>query len=334
MTRISFATIHDRLPWFRQTPRGDGVWGQTRFEINTGFDSADWLVAFDDIPPGIATTIAPDRRVLVISEPPGMKHYRPDFINQFGTLISPMPVPGFRGRTIAHQPGIPWFIGLDLTVRSGPIPSRYTFADLASLPYPTKAGLLSAVVSTKATLPKHKRRLAFVLALKDRLGDRFALHGRGFDEVDDKADAILPYRWHLVLENNDEPHFFTEKLADALIGWSMPIFSGCANITDYIAPPALRRLDIEAPHAIERIEAWLSEPITPADIAGLAEARVAILHTHNLFAVLDRLLVAPNASDAPRLPYPARLQPNTKPPSLLKRMRRQLQAWWRTYSTG
>ena len=75
------------------------------------------------------------------------------------------------------------------------------------------------------------------------------LFGRGFKEIGDKADVIGPYRYHLVLENSACPHFWTEKLADAYLGYCLPIFSGCANVVDYFPPDSLVRLPDIADHS-------------------------------------------------------------------------------------
>ena len=48
--------------------------------------------------------------------------------------------------------------------------------------------------------------------------------------MSDKAEAIAPYAYHLVLENNYIDNFWTEKLADAWIGWALPLYLGAPNL--------------------------------------------------------------------------------------------------------
>lgn len=286
MPTIAFLTLHHRVPWFRQTPGSDGTWGDCRFRLNAGAATADWLVAYDEIAGPVRTRLPRARRVLVVSEPPGMKDYHPRYLNQFGRLVSPMPLPGFTGAWQQDQPALPWFLGLDLASPASPLPCRLDYPALRDMPPPPKTHGLSAVISTKSRLPKHRRRVEFVLALKERLGERFHLFGRGFREIDDKADAILPFSHHLVIENNDEPSFFTEKLADALLGWSYPVFSGCRDIDRFFDPAALRTVDIERPDAIDTIIAALDQP---PPLAAIAAARRRLMEEHNIFALAARL---------------------------------------------
>ncbi len=46
----------------------------------------------------------------------------------------------------------------------------------------------------------------------------------------DKSALHLPYRYSIVIENSDEPNYFSEKLIDCLLCRSIPIYWGCRNI--------------------------------------------------------------------------------------------------------
>jgi len=320
MPDVAFLTQHDRGPWFRQTPHGDGVWDACQFTLNADISGSDWLVVYDEFNAPVPCKLPKSRRLLIISEPPGMKTYHPGYINQFGILISPVALPGFAGRWLQEQPGLPWFLGLDMASSASPVPSRYDFNALATLAYPQKLHGISAVISTKSRLPKHRRRVEFVLALKERLGEQFHLFGRGFREINDKAEAILPYSHHLVIENNDEDSFFTEKLADAFLGWSLPVFSGCRNIGRYFDEGMLMPVDIERADAMDAIEAMLAEPITQPRLDLIATARERILRRYNVFALINDIVVAEGKSNHPAAGA-ALLRPNFHYGSLSKRLR-------------
>lgn len=287
MPDIAFHTAHDNWPWLRQTPGGAGVWGDHRFHVGEGALSADWLVVYDDLRLPLETNIPREHRIVVISEPPGMRLYPAGYLDQFGVVLSPYPVSVPRGRNVVGQVGLPWFYGVGFGP-DGPRRDALSLEDLRALPRPEKTGGLSVVCSRKSRLPKHRARLRFVEALQARLGDRVTVFGRGFAPVADKAEAILPFRYHLVLENNDLGHFWTEKLADAYLGWSFPIFSGCAAAADYFGPGALAPVDIaDVPAAIEAIRARIERPVTEDEWAAIAAARTALMERYNVFAVLS-----------------------------------------------
>ncbi|WP_187971342.1 hypothetical protein [Aquibium microcysteis] len=334
MTDIALYSEHANPTWLRQTPGRDGRWGAVQVHLNARAIGADWLVVYDDMRTVLRTDVPAGRRILVVSEPPGVKTYLPGYTAQFGTLLSPMPVDGYAGRFVRGQTGLPWWLGLAFEPGRTAPRVRLDFAALRDLPVGEKRPGLSAVVSTKDFTDKHRRRVEFVVALQRRLGDRFVLFGRGFAEIGDKADAILPYSHHLVIENNDEDGFFTEKLADSLLGWSVPLFSGCRDIGRYVDPGAIEPIDIDAPGTMNRIEAILREPVGPTRLESLAAARNRILHEHNLFALLARVTAeAPQPPAGPR--GTAILKPNAwwaGPSRRWRVVRRSLAAAWKDRS--
>jgi hypothetical protein len=290
MASVAFLTVHDHVPWLRQTPGGLGRWKNDSYWVNQGAMEAEWLVVYDNPKDMVRTRVPKARRVIVITEPPGIKEYWPGFLDQFGIMLSPMPVPGFHGRYVPTDVGLPWTLGLDWASTGIPLPCRFSYEQLASLPVGEKRHVLSAVISAKARLPKHRERVEFVRSLSERLGDRLHHFGRGFRPIGDKAEAILPYSHHLVIENNDEDSFFTEKITDSYLGWSLPIFSGCRNIEEFFPPNSLVRFDLSSSDAIERVVAALDEPLTEARLEAIRKARTAVLERHNIFARLTEIL--------------------------------------------
>lgn len=317
MPQVAFSTEHRTDTLFRQTPGGLGTWQDWQFRIADTSLEEDWLVVFDDLRTPVETNLPKARRALVVSEPPGIRTYRPGFLNQFGLLLSPMAISGFSGLHAATDVGLPWFIGLDMSDAAG-ARSRWTFEEIRDLPMGEKQHALSAVISTKTLLPRHRRRLEFVRALAERMGVDFHLFGRGFTEIRDKADVILPFSHHLVIENNVEENFFTEKLCDAYLGWSLPIFSGCADIERHFPAGSLIRFDLEAPDALERVVAGFAAPIDAARRAAMAEARNRVLYRANLFARLSEVLGRHAGPIGARIR--TRVHPNSAFPLLLTRL--------------
>ena len=90
----------------------------------------------------------------------------------------------------------------------------------------------------------HRRRLELARLLEARLGNRFQIFGRGFQEIGDKREAIDRFRYHLAIENTVEGHYWTEKLADPLLGWALPIYCGAPAAQEYFPGAAFIRLDL------------------------------------------------------------------------------------------
>jgi hypothetical protein len=282
MPSIAIMTAHARFPWLRQIAGGTDAIGSWRFTIDRMDDDCAFLVVYDDPAAPFETVIPRGRRMLITSEPPGIKPYRADYLAQFGTILGPV---GGGGNWLRAQAALPWFYGVGF--EPGGLVAHETCDSLGALEPPEKTPAISVVLSKKSQLPKHRSRLAFVEAAKKRLGDRFHVFGRGFRDIRDKAEAIRPYAYHLVLENNDIEHFWTEKTADAYLGWALPIFSGCSNLGEYFPDQSFIPLDIaRSDSAIRALERILDEAPYAARLPAIREARARLLERYNLFPIL------------------------------------------------
>src|SRR5262249_5312923 len=162
-----FVTLDAPWPWLRQTPRGDGVFGDTRFVFDRDCKTYDYLVVFNQLPSDLAESPEPERAIFVASEPAGIKRYDPAFLRQFGTVIPNDPDTAHSG-CIFSQVGSPWHIGIP----TGQI-ARYgeslSFGQLAQASG-SKPKLMSVICSDKAFTPAHRQRLDLVKALPNPFG--------------------------------------------------------------------------------------------------------------------------------------------------------------------
>ena len=320
MRHIAIASSHSLEFWLRQTPQGGGLWADDQFVVNDPNASA--LFVIDDAPQGFATKTPVERRVFVVTEPTGVRSYNRAFLEQFGLILSPFSFDTGKVPLKITQTGLPWFYGMTFT-DSGVKPTL-SFEDLVSLTPETKQATLSVVCSTKSNLPRHRERLTFLSALKDRLGDRLIIRGRGFTPIMDKAEAIAGSRYHLVLENNDLGCFWTEKLADAFLGWSLPLFAGPRAAVNDFPDGSLVFIDLENPQAaLAKVVSILDADPYEQKLPLIAAARQKLLYEHNFFALAGRVADALPMTDL--LKTPAVLITSSRA-SLLKRLRRSLRA--------
>lgn len=295
MPRIRFSNNMGDWPIERQAPGGSRRWGELEF-VAPGEDGADepdyWLV-YEGLNEVEEARVAPGRVIYVTGEPEMKRHYDDRFLSQFGLVVTTQP--RIRGANVIHvQPALPWHAGVVRRAGEGGQGAR----DVAALGYddfrsirPAKVKDISVVCTSKAHVEGQRRRLAFVRQLADRFGDRLDWFGRGVRPISDKWDAVAPYRFHVVLENTVEPHYWSEKLADAYLGLSFPIYWGCPNLGDYFAPEAFTPIDLDRPdEEIARIERLLEEGISPAREQALLAARTQVLDRYNLFPAVAALL--------------------------------------------
>lgn len=94
------------------------------------------------------------------------------------------------------------------------------------LEYPLKTRGISAIASTKTNLPGHARRHEFITMIENEF-PQITVFGRGRKfELQNKFDGLLTYYSSIAIENTSQPGYRTEKLADSLIAWTVPIYYG------------------------------------------------------------------------------------------------------------
>jgi Glycosyltransferase family 10 (fucosyltransferase) C-term len=274
--------------WPRQTPEGDGVMDGTRFEFDPSCTDYDFLVVFNGVPEGLTDRVKRGRIVFMAGEPTCLKRHDRRFLAQFGTIVTADADTRHPNRIASHA-GIPWQIGVSM-MPAGTPGKCLGYRDLERLTN-KRTKLLSVICSTKAMTPAQRLRISFVHALKTHFGERIDVFGRGFHEIDDKAEGLVDYRFHLALENSDERDYWSEKIADAFIAGAFPFYWGCRNLEDYFPQGSFARVDLADPRAaIATIEAAIAADRDRSAEAALADAKRRVLIEHNLFALLGRIL--------------------------------------------
>lgn len=289
-------SIFPDWPIERQLPGRGPHWGEFEFHINTPSKEADfWVVSI-----GLFDTdhcICPPNRTLFITYEPSSVHvYEPAFLRQFARVLTCQ-------RRIEHPhviygpQGQQWFAGLTwpgLNVASD-------YDSLAMMPPPSKSRMISLVSSRKLMTREHEQRLKTVERLEKEFQGVLDIFGNGFKRVPDKLEAILPYKYHLVLENSRETDYFSEKLADAYLGWSFPIYWGCPNLSDYVPSDAFTALPADDYDEMARIiqRVLITDPYEDAREA-MSEARHRILNDQNFFGRVAAILRDMEAQPAAR----------------------------------
>jgi hypothetical protein len=95
-----------------------------------------------------------------------------------------------------------------------------------------KTRMLSLIASPKRRTRGHRLRHHVVQWLRDK-GIAAGIYGGGYSPVDDKAEALAPYRYSVVIENTRQPGYITEKLIDALVLETVPIYWGAPDVGTY-----------------------------------------------------------------------------------------------------
>lgn len=285
-------------PWppLRQTFLGAGyVLGKDfHFVVEEPAD-ADYLLAVaDGTIPVCSSNILRKHRIVVLMENPAIWTPPQSYLDYFGVVLSPtaVPVPAAT-RLVLTQPAVNWFYGLKFRTDRGlshePILADYLqLDDLAVLPLPQKTRLLSCVVSNKSGTHGHHWRTQAAVALKAHFGEQIDMFGFGWNPIADKRDAIDPYLHTVVIENECRENYWTEKLSDAILGYSQPIYAGAPNVGSYFNHdfPVLEYGSSSDDFVASVSRALESGPAA----AALYERRNQVMYEHNLFYHIARLI--------------------------------------------
>lgn len=309
MPSIAFLTEHHRFPWERQLARADPPSNSLPITYNRIDDDCVLLAVYDDLGDDIKTGLPRERRMVMLSEPPGIKVYRRRYLDQFGIVFGPVDPQLDSVRWITSQPALPWFYGVGFS-SGGRCIANLDLATLAAQPPSAKSATISVVISTKRRLAMHRQRLELVAALKEHLGSRLHVFGTEFAPIADKADAIAPHAYHLVLENNAIDHFWTEKTADAFLGWALPVISGCKNLGDYFPAGSFVPIDVtDIGGTADRIRVLLDSNEWEARLPAIRAARERLIAEYELSECLRRV-AAGLAQGIERVREPVLLRPN------------------------
>lgn len=223
--------------------------------------------------------------VFISGEPPMSRVYATPFLKQFDTLITQHPKL-HHPRNIQWHPCMNWHVGIDYSQN---FKSIFSFDQLESLPPMEKTRNISMITSALRMMPGHNRRMNFVEALKQRFGDKIDLYGRGIKPIDTKYEALKDYRFAICIENSSIPHYWTEKFADPILSYTVPIYFGCTNINDYFDPRCYISIDInDTEAALAQLQQILdnAEAVYQEHLPYVKEARRKLMAEYCLFPTL------------------------------------------------
>jgi len=292
LIRVKVLSRESEGYWERQLPGPDAVWGNCRFLFDRDEREYDWLVVYDDLPPREAERrslreerLACPRQhtLLVTTEPSSVKAYGSVYVSQFGCVLTSQEEWALPHRDrIYSQPALRWFYGLG---SDHIIP----YAQLASASPPLKTRDLSMVWSGKKERHTwHRQRFEFMRKLREALPG-MEVYGRGVRDLDDKAEALDAYRYHIAIENHVGLHHWTEKLADPFLGFALPFYYGCPNVEAYFPEQSLIRIDIENfDQALATIVNAMENNEYERRLPYILEARRRVLEEYNFMAVVSR----------------------------------------------
>lgn len=140
---------------------------------------------------------------------------------------------------------------------------------------------LSIIASEKDWAPGHKLRHKVIERYKDKIDGIF---GRKYNPVPTTSDALLNFRYCLVIENRKQDFYFSEKIIDALLCGTVPIYYGCPSIGKFFNADGIIQFD-----TIDELETILNN-LSPEDYNSRLAAIKENFNTAHCYLHKDKYL--------------------------------------------
>ncbi len=169
------------------------------------------------------------------------------------------------------------------------------YKNLCTLPAPVKTKDISCIASfDKKAFYGHLDRIKFVKALKkSRIGHRIDFFGNKTEyELKEKKDGIIPYKYTIAIENNSQDDYISEKIMDAYLGYSIPIYFGAGNIDKYFPKNSFIKIDIyNLEDSIKIIEDILDSDFYEENFNSLLQARSLVINKYSMLHSLSKHII-------------------------------------------
>jgi len=279
MKLIRIVKNWDKPDLLRQTPQNEGIWGNVKFTLND-VTEFDYLVVLNFVPKNISIKVNPNNVWALMQEPFSVERFPwvEEGHERFGRVFTHHIFKRDSEKYTGTQTCLPWHI-------------NKSYDELVGLGVPHKFKQISWVSSNKMFLPGHKKRMDFYHSISTDRNFDIDYFGRGINEVEDKYQALGPYKYSLAIENSRSEHYWTEKIADCFLSYTLPIYYGCTNLGDYFPSKSFVEIDInDYQKSCRIIEGILKDDSWQDRIEAIKEARELVLNKYQLFPFIAALV--------------------------------------------
>jgi hypothetical protein len=240
------------------------------FQVNNDSKEADWWIIWGGL--NQSETVNCSNLLYIADESHEERVYNNDFLNQFKQIATVSDHPQHLNKIIIHELTL-WYF--------------HNTEDLFNKNNLEKTKNISLICSDATGLYGHKKRYALVNKLIGHFKDKIDVYGRGFNYIENKFDALKDYKYSVAIENKSIPNYFSEKLIECFMTYTLPIYAGCTNIYEYFDADVIFELNLDDyKKSINLIEKILDEDPYEKLREKLSINRQLYLDKYHLFPAL------------------------------------------------
>ena len=294
--QIKVKYVSDVIPQ-RQFPRGEKKWGNCVFTFDPEDKEYDWIVVYNDFRSAgkkMAEKLScePQNSLLITSEPSNITCYDSNYTHQFGYVLTSQEKWALdHPHRIFSQPALVWFYGLGYNGRH----LDYDYIK-ANVPLNKTKTISTVCSSRKQRHTLHNRRFKFTQELKKHLPE-LDIFGHGVKEINDKAQALDDYKYHISIENFRGEHHWTEKLPDPFLGAALQFYYGAPNADEYFPKESFIPIDIfDVEKSAKIIKDAIANNEYEKRLPFILKAREMALDKYNIVAVVSKIIEEKNGT--------------------------------------
>nr|WP_315145698.1 glycosyltransferase family 10 [uncultured Flavobacterium sp.] len=254
----------------RQTPSGEMKWGEFIF-TEDNIDECDYLVILDYPKDDFSIKVNKNNIIHLCLEPPNeVSKYRQYGNKKASLIINQLDI---KKNNILSHGALPWHINKD-----------YDFLNHLKVEDLKKENKIVWITSNQRSSAGHNRRMDFLDQIKEL--PFVALYGRGIQSIDDKWEVLKNSKYGIAYENFQNDYYWTEKIIDCYLSYTMPLYFGCNNIENYFPNNSFIQIDPRDKHVHLFLKEIVASNKWEENIAELTKARDLILNEYQLFPFL------------------------------------------------
>lgn len=279
MTLVRIVKDWDWPNLLRQTPACKGVWNGIQFTLDP-VDECDYLVMLNNRMQVDIKVKCPKKNIWALMQEPYMKGHSDWMVegHENFSKVFTHHLASDDPKYIVSHPAVCWHV-------------NRTFDQLVSCEIAPKSKTISWIAGDARDLPGHIKRWALLNFIRQDNTLDIDLFGRAVQFIEDKWDGLAPYKYSLAIENSSSPDYWTEKISDCFLAWTVPIYYGCTNLEDYFPEESFVRIDIDHPEeSVEKIRSVIEADNWEKRIPAIEEARNFVLYEYQLFPHLVKLM--------------------------------------------
>lgn len=270
----------------RQTPGNKGVWDNIHFTLDPVHE-CDFAIMLNNNMKCESIVKCPKENIWAIMQEPYVRGHSDWMVEGHESFfhVYTHHIPSNNSRYIVSQPALPWHV-------------NKSFDQLYQMDIPIKLKTISWIVGNALSIPGHFKRRSFLHFIQNNSPIDIDLFGRAVRVIEDKWDGLAPYKYSLSVENSCSSDYWTEKITDCFLSWTIPFYWGCTNLEEYFPEESFIRINIEKPEiAVDIIKSAITNNEWEKRLPALKVAREKVLNQYQLFPHLAKLIRSHHANN-------------------------------------